>query len=856
MDLVDQHLNQVAQRLRKRRLGLMRDPVPENPNGRRTDEVDSLYALPHSLALLAPRLRRYLETIFIAGEWSAKPLFLRGIYFSSSMREGAALDEDLAEAIGVPVDDLPEGKVWERERAYFLRDLFIEKVFRERGLVTRASNTARMLRGQQIALYGFAGLALLLFLVLAWYGTKDLDRKVKRQSDSWVAATNWLDHNIWKQSIIAVNPDGSFGNYATNQQVGVAGERMPVGRYHAMLRDQAEKDLPRNWLVPGLARTYNRDSKQAQRVVFEGGVIKPLVEASRQKMIRALTGDASPQTGQADALATLVRLEGDILSRSQGANKGEVDADLARDFLSSLLAYVAPGTPLDTNLAPIMVWTYSENSQGRGKWPPAGLSGAVGSTNTLSNNAPLRAGLESFLKSANVNVQRQFQDWTLVTNIAGLLTSFQTSEEALFKAVKLNDDRAAANCQVLSATKDSLDALLAKAKDSSVFQGSLSLTNGYKRFWEQVTARSAGELDRVRLAADKARAQCAEKDQRLFKEVRERLNAAQAEITNRVQAAVLADLENFKNLDELYLANPGYVERGGLYQEIKKLEAEKIFQSGELIGANPSPWTQFVTNKLEPLRTRKDNYGGKLKPDFAAVCDFLLKRAEKKQRDDFFGAYLQEANKKLGEPLGFPLVKAQSSILTVAKLKEAEKQLTYVSRDFQGPGAQAIFIGGNDAWLKFARRATNLALMAHAILGEDLIPGDCTISLMKSEENGAATDKLPDSWRDVALICAGANKDASRYSSQPDQKMGAPRMDATLTLKLIQNVNAPNPKISLYPVGEWGALALLLQTNVQMVNPRLWTVHLPLKEEDGHGAIPLKLEFERPLPKREDWPPN
>src|SRR5258708_5074193 len=109
-DLVDQHLNQVAQRLRKRRLGLMRDPVPENPNGRRTDEVDSLYALPHSLALLAPRLRRYLETIFIAGEWSAKPLFLRGIYFSSSMREGAALDEDLARAIGVPVDDLPAGR--------------------------------------------------------------------------------------------------------------------------------------------------------------------------------------------------------------------------------------------------------------------------------------------------------------------------------------------------------------------------------------------------------------------------------------------------------------------------------------------------------------------------------------------------------------------------------------------------------------------------------------------------------------------------------------------------------------------------------------------------------------------------
>src|SRR5437868_12847614 len=98
-ELVDQHLEKVVHRLRRRRLGLLRDPVPENQTARRTDEVDCLYALPYSLSTLAPRMRRYLETIFIAGEWSAKPLFLRGIYFSSSMREGSALDEDLAQAM-------------------------------------------------------------------------------------------------------------------------------------------------------------------------------------------------------------------------------------------------------------------------------------------------------------------------------------------------------------------------------------------------------------------------------------------------------------------------------------------------------------------------------------------------------------------------------------------------------------------------------------------------------------------------------------------------------------------------------------------------------------------------------------
>ena len=124
-EMVDKHLEQVAARLRRRLLGLMRDPVPDNPEGRRTDEVDSLYAFPHSLELLSSRLRRYLETIFIAGEWSAKPLFLRGIYFSSSMREGAALDAELAEAIGVSVDE-------PNMAAYYYGDLIRESQVRRR----------------------------------------------------------------------------------------------------------------------------------------------------------------------------------------------------------------------------------------------------------------------------------------------------------------------------------------------------------------------------------------------------------------------------------------------------------------------------------------------------------------------------------------------------------------------------------------------------------------------------------------------------------------------------------------------------------------------------------------------------
>jgi len=83
---VTEHLETVKHRLFARRQNLLLDPVnTEDAQSRRVDQVDSLYALPDSVTKIGPRLRRYLEMIFVAGEWSPKPLFLRGIYFTSSM---------------------------------------------------------------------------------------------------------------------------------------------------------------------------------------------------------------------------------------------------------------------------------------------------------------------------------------------------------------------------------------------------------------------------------------------------------------------------------------------------------------------------------------------------------------------------------------------------------------------------------------------------------------------------------------------------------------------------------------------------------------------------------------------------
>src|SRR6185437_17140995 len=105
-------LQNVHEQLIRRRLRLIQDPVnTEDPSGRRLDQVDALYELPDALLAIAPRLRRYLEPIFVAGPLSSKPLFLRGIYFTSSLQTGEAVDKamsaimnsDIAKTLGGPV---------------------------------------------------------------------------------------------------------------------------------------------------------------------------------------------------------------------------------------------------------------------------------------------------------------------------------------------------------------------------------------------------------------------------------------------------------------------------------------------------------------------------------------------------------------------------------------------------------------------------------------------------------------------------------------------------------------------------------------------------------------------------------
>ncbi|MBX3407663.1 MAG: hypothetical protein KF869_12965 [Phycisphaeraceae bacterium] len=394
-ELVDDHLRTVEQRLARRRMGLLIDPVhTDDSRKRRLDQVDALFAFPESMSRLAPRLRRYLERMFVAGEWSARPLFLRGIYFTSALREGAALDADLAAALKVPLDKLPEGKIWERERALFLKDLFLHKVFAEKGLVTRAADTAGLLRARAVALLGAAAATLVIVGALTWLGARGLQRSAVEPAQRWAEFARVIDEAkspsavpgrppyrlpIVSKAIISDEDfkyRGDAGpDAASLQQLPLDDKHKRIGAFHSALAEVAGERIA----VPTVFRPaamivgdaggdlLSSRRAAAARAAFEASIVRPLVEAA---MVR-LAADAEQQDPwtpeSTGALAQLVRVE---IARRAAAPMPPLELDpLLRFALLGNDGYLNEGAADDARSLQRLLEAHAASS-----WPPPSIA--------------------------------------------------------------------------------------------------------------------------------------------------------------------------------------------------------------------------------------------------------------------------------------------------------------------------------------------------------------------------------------------------------------------------------------------------------------------------------------------------
>jgi hypothetical protein len=334
---VAENLRETADRLRRRRMALMKDPVP-SPGHKRFDEVDSMFAFPNSFENLAPKLERYLRHIFAVDEWSSKPPFLRGIYFTSALQQGAVLDESLARALGMTVKELErrggdEDLSLARNRSYFLRDFFLEKVFMEKGLVTKGKTIGKVSGWKLWLPLSFVS-ALLLVGVVGWL----TGRKPPAELKAWrfLADDAYSTQNYGFYPLVKRSEDGTWG-YITKP---VTGQSLlqnldQLGNVHL-------KTGPKfGWLFTPAAvmdGEVKQDRHSAYRVAVDHIILAPITEAA----IDGLTKNADrweaegvPQ-GDVEAIEELLALFQPVVKGDDGK---PVPAE-ARDSETTLSAWM------------------------------------------------------------------------------------------------------------------------------------------------------------------------------------------------------------------------------------------------------------------------------------------------------------------------------------------------------------------------------------------------------------------------------------------------------------------------------------------------------------------------------------
>lgn len=408
-DLVDEHLESVSERLRRRRTAMLLDPpLVDESSDRTTDQVDALYAFPEEIKRIKNRLRLYMEQIFTPGPWSKKPPFIRGIYFTSSMQEGKELDTALAELLNVEVNELPEGRVWKKDKAYFLRDLFLQKVFPEKGLVTRAVNAAQNYRRNKLIVNGIGVAVILLSLTLGVMALFSFNRTIGQAQLWWDDVASASNSQLPR---LVKSADGGTIVYGGNDRVDMRSGSLRIVEMLERSAEYAERSIaPRGLLRPieFLSRgDIDGNARRTNAEVLNHVVLTPLAEQTHRQIAQGWT----PQS--AEAVSQLLRMtryaHTGVSQRGNSAEppqiaplvsyvlgSGDHDGDVAALQSAASVVYSPRGyTNIDARAI------NNASRAGIEKWRSHWTGQAAGEGGLLNQLTQLKSSLEAFNAAEN-----------------------------------------------------------------------------------------------------------------------------------------------------------------------------------------------------------------------------------------------------------------------------------------------------------------------------------------------------------------------------------------------------------------------------------------------------------------------
>jgi IcmF-related N-terminal domain len=869
LEAVNQHLAEVVQRIGRRRLGMLRDPAPTDAGKRRIDEVDALFALSASIGALAPRLRKYLETIFVAGGQSAKPLFLRGIYFTSALTEGKELDTELAAALGLTEDQLPASKAWERERSYFLKDLFLQKIFKEKGLVTRATNTTKLIKNRQRIIGAVVAAGVLVVLAVSFVGYKALKSSVGSELVYWRAgarAENWSGAR-WRPVV-----NGRL-EYTGNDIVALdVNQEWSIMQYHEKLQQRVETDLHIPWVykpIESFAMQTNPRRRQAQRVLFDASVIAPVVEANRDRLINSTGWGAA----DSERLAALIRLEGAIhLKTMPGYNADYPAEEFYTPLLGPSMAGVSEGQAVLTKLMQIHEWTYFRGGAGRGQWPGEWLSRGQ----SLRDNQPLLRGWDALDRAMQTALGAQRDAIQTIQSGRLVVVRFTDAEKAFQRAVAQSRSNPAWADTLLSAWGDltsrraAMDKLVDELKSKTGVTDEVTLDAGYRATVKRMRGQAdqASQLIRAALLKQKPAADAAAgatsgpgSEFTLYRDLERRLTALDALVTAQLgqlmsasEEAQLSDLDVSTLLAENGAA--GYAVRCAAYAEVIQILAPSG-ERGSLLGRLGETLGQQAAT-LTAGRDRVAKYIGSQRQEFGNAMRVLLEAASTQGVEVTVDAYRRELDNAFPDGLGYPL--GSGPALTPEQLRTTVAGLGKVRGDAAATGLPAEARRTLESRFK---RLDLMAAFAAQLTGSDGNPAAVKLVLPSDRDEEAAVQR--------ALGANGAKQAIARVFQSmriTDRSYPLRGLPESVMLDNKFPVAAPLPRLEFFttagpksvadaavePGPGWGVLRLLQQGSVRRAEGREWDAIIRLNNRGTELVLAVTIVFEQALPALDQWP--
>jgi len=138
-----------------------------------TREVDKLFVFPEEFRSLGGPLLTYIDTMFSQTRYTQPPFF-RGLYFTSGIQQGRPIARacaDLLRSRGDATEEVVENleDIFQTSRAFFIRDFYREKVFREQNLVVRSESALKRNKLiRRVAWIGGGAIAAVSIAMVVW----------------------------------------------------------------------------------------------------------------------------------------------------------------------------------------------------------------------------------------------------------------------------------------------------------------------------------------------------------------------------------------------------------------------------------------------------------------------------------------------------------------------------------------------------------------------------------------------------------------------------------------------------------------------------------------------------------------